>query len=142
MFAKKTVKAFSIVAIVLSAIGLLLSILAAVVVRGDMNTFRFMMAVVSWVILLWASIIGYRLCTAYKLYDEEYKKVGMRIYAIIIAFVFFLFLGLIVGCLISIVIFAALWGLKRNYDDWESMNPVLELDAEKQERQNDSTTSS
>ena len=47
MFAKKTVKAFSIVAIVLSEVGLLLSILAAVVVRGDINTFRFIMAIVS-----------------------------------------------------------------------------------------------
>ena len=140
MFTKKTVKAFSIVAIVLSAIGLLLSIFVTVFVRGDMNTFKFIVASVSWMILLWASIIGYKLCTAYTLYDEEYKKVGMRIYAIIVAFVLFMFVGLIAGLAISVIILSTLWGLKSNYDDWNSSNPALEMDAVNKEIQNDSTT--
>ena len=140
MFTKKTVKAFSIVAIVLSAIGLLLSIFVTVFVRGDMNTFKFIVASVSWMILLWASIIGYKLCTAYTLYDEEYKKVGMRIYAIIVAFVLFMFVGLIAGLAISVIILSTLWALKSNYDDWDSSKPVLEMDAVNKEIQNDSTT--
>lgn len=122
MFKKKTVREFSIVAIVLSSIGLLLSILGTVVTQEGAITLTFIMSIVSWIILLWASIIGYKLCTFYKLYDDEYKKVGLRIYAIIIAFILFFFVGLVVGLALSLILLSTLWGLKRNYDDWETGN--------------------
>lgn len=87
-----------------------------------------------WVILLWASIIGYQLCTSYKLDEEEYKKVGIRVYLIIVAFVLFFFVGLVIGLALSFILFATLWALKRNYDEWESSNslnePIPEPDKE------------
>ena len=118
MFQKKTVKTFSIVAIILSVSGLLLSVTGAFFIHNN-RTFAFFMGIVSWAILLWASIAGYKLCTSYKLDDEEYKKVGLRIYAIIIAFILFFFIGIVAGIAISVIILSAIWGLKRNYDEWE-----------------------
>ena len=123
MFEKKTVKAFSIVAIVLSVLGLLLSLLATLVIHGGKGTLAFLVGIISWALLLWASIIGYQLCSSYQLYEEEYKKVGLRIYAIIIAFILFFFVGLVLGLFISVVLLSTLWALKSNYDDWDSSVP-------------------
>ena len=114
MFNPKTIKVFSIVAIVLSATGLLLSIILTKQASG-----LFFLGIISWAILLWASYIGFRL-SSYKLYDDEYKKVGIRIYLIIAAFVLFLFVGLILGLVISVILLSSLWALKSNYDDWDN----------------------
>lgn len=122
MFKQKTVKVFSIVAIVLSIIGLLLSILGAFFLAQTEYGIAFFLGIISWVILLWASIIGFKLCSSYKLYDEEFKKVGFRIYFIIVAFVLFFFVGLVIGLALSVILLATLWGLKRNYDEWEYNN--------------------
>ncbi len=129
MFQKKTVKAFSIVAIVLSSLGILISIIATLVIQNDFGTLAFIIGIVSWAILLWASIIGYKLCTSYKLYDEEYKKVGIRIYAIIIAFVLFFFAGIIAGLAISVILLSTLWALKKNYDEWDSSDRFISAPA-------------
>jgi hypothetical protein len=125
MFQKKTVKAFSIVAIVLSSFGILLSIIAAIVIQKDLATLAFIIGIISWGILLWASIIGYRLCSSYKLYDEEYKKVGIRIYLIIVAFILFFFVGLIIGLALSVILLSTLWALKKNYDEWDNSDPLI-----------------
>jgi len=120
MFQQKTVKAFSIVAIVLSSLGLLLSVLGTLVIQGSVATFSFFMGIVSWAILLWASVIGYQLCgPTYKLYEDEYKKIGIRIYLVIAAFVLFFFVGLIIGLVLSVVLLGTLWGLKSGYDEWD-----------------------
>ncbi|HET6256434.1 MAG TPA: hypothetical protein VFE32_20330 [Puia sp.] len=124
MFQKQTVKAFSIVAIILSAIGLLLSIAGSLLLKTGMSTVAFVVGIVSWSLLLWASIIGYQLCSSYNLYEDEYKKVGYRIYAIILAFVLFFFVGLVAGLAISTIILATLWGLKRNYDEWDNSDTI------------------
>lgn len=120
MFTQKTVRAFSLVAIVLSVIGLLISIAGTVMLAKTGYSVTFFLGIVSWVLLLWASIIGYKLCTSYKLYEEEYKKVGIRIYLIIVAFILFFFVGLVVGLVLSVILLSALWGLKRNYDEWDN----------------------
>jgi hypothetical protein len=73
--------------------------------------------IVSWGLLTWAAIISYKLCS-YKLYEEEYKKVGIVVFCIIIASVIFLFIGLVIGGIISIILLARVWSLKRNYDEW------------------------
>jgi cytochrome c biogenesis factor len=125
MFQKQTVKAFSIVAIVLSSLGILFSLLATFVVRSGFSTIAFTIGIASWAILLWASIIGYKLCTNYKLYDEEYKKVGIRIYLIIVAFVLFFFAGIILGLVLSVILLATLWGLKKNYDEWDTNDTFI-----------------
>jgi len=116
MFQPNTVKVFAIIAMSLSAIGLLLSAAAVFLLPGSFGLV-YLMGVVSWGILLWASYIGFRL-TFYKLYDEEYKKVGIRIYLIIAAFILFFFVGVILGLILSVGLLGALWALKSNYDDW------------------------
>lgn len=127
MFTKGTVKAFSIVAIVLSSVGLLFSVLGTFLLQTDSSiTISFFMGIISWSLLLWASIIGYQLCAKYKLYDEEYKKVGLRIYAIILAFVLFFFVGLVAGIFIAVIILSTLWSLKSNYDDWDGNDDFLQ----------------
>ncbi len=130
MYQQKTVRAFSIVATVLSIIGLLISISGALFLKSTVYTFGFFIGILSWAFLLWASIIGYKLCTSYKLYDDEYKKVGIRIYLIIVAFILFFFVGLIIGLALSVILFTALWALKRNYDEWDYSNTPHSADTE------------
>lgn len=115
MFSQPTVRKAAIAAIILSALGLLISLLALFVL--DHISFAFFMGVVSWAILLWSSILAFKL-SKYNLYEEEYKKVGWRVYAIILAFLLFFFVGLITGLVISIIILKTLWSLKSNYDEW------------------------
>lgn len=123
MFQKSTIKAFSVVAIVLSSLGLLACIAGTLLFKGG-TVLTFILGMATWGLLLWASIIGCQLTTSYQLYDNEYKKVGIRIYAVIIAFMLFFFVGVIVGLAISVIILATLWGLKRNYDEWDYSEPV------------------
>jgi hypothetical protein len=128
MFEQKTVKSFSIVAIILSSLGLLLSALGTLFIQGNSATFSFFIGIVSWAILLWASVIGYQLCgPSYKLYEDEYKKIGIRIYLIIVAFILFFFVGLVIGLVLSVVLLGTLWGLKSGYDewDWDNTNPLV-----------------
>jgi len=112
------------VAIALSSLGLLLSTLAALYLKSGTTTLVFIMGIVSWSILLWASIIACKLCSYYKLFDEEYKKVGIRVYIIIIAFFLFFFVGLILGLVIAVILLGTLWGLKRNYDEWDNNETI------------------
>lgn len=113
MFKPTTIRIFSVVAMVLSVVGLSLSLFLA-----KMQSFMFILSIISWAILLWASYLGFRL-SSYKLYEDEYKKVGIRIYLIIVTFFLFLFVGLVLGLLLSVVLLSTLWGLKKNYDEWE-----------------------
>ena len=83
----------------------------------------FIVGIASWALLLWASYIGFRLCS-YKLYEEEYKKVGIRIYLIIVAFILFLFVGVMIGLILSVILLSALWALKSNYDDWDNSDTI------------------
>ena len=122
MYKQNTVKVSSIVAIVLSIIGLVISILGTFVLTEASYTFSFFLGIISWSFLLWASIIGHKLCTAYKLYEDEYKKVAIRIYLIILSFILFFFVGLVIGLALSVILLSTLWALKRNYDEWEYNN--------------------
>ena len=123
MFKPKTVKAFSILAIVLSIIGLLISILGTFFLKQANLGITFFLGIVSWGLLLWASIIGYKLCNnKYKLEDDEYKKVGISLYLIIVAFILFFFVGVVIGLVLSVILLARVWAIKGNYDDWEYNN--------------------
>jgi ABC-type transport system involved in cytochrome c biogenesis permease subunit len=122
MFSPRALKIASIFALVLSVLGLLLSLLMV----GQSGSF--IMGVVSWSLLIWASYIGFQL-SSYKLYEDEYKKVGFRIYAIIAAFIAFLTFGMIVGLVLAVVLLGSLWGLKKNYDEWTSTPPADEINA-------------
>ena len=132
MFKQQTVRGFSIVAIILSTIGVLTSIAGSILLKQSVNSLGFFLGIFSWALLLWAPIIGYKLCTSYTLYEEEYKKVGIRIYLIIAAFILFFFVGITIGLVLAVILFATLWGLKRNYDEWDNSDtpyvPVPEPD--------------
>ncbi|MCB2379526.1 hypothetical protein LGH70_18155 [Hymenobacter sp. BT635] len=122
MFKPGTLRIFAILAMLLSVAGLLLSLLLV------KQSGSFLLPIISWALMLWASFLGFRLA-AYKLYAEEYKKVGIRIYAISLAFIAFLTVGLMLGFVLSLGILGSLWGLKRNYDEWPSTS-VEEADAD------------
>ncbi|MCI1189179.1 hypothetical protein MON38_17280 [Hymenobacter sp. DH14] len=123
MFTPRALKIAAILAMALSVIGLLLSLLLI----GKSGSF--IMGIVSWSLLIWASYIGFQLAS-YKLYEEEYKKVGFRIYAIIAAFIAFLTFGFIIGLVLAVVLLASLWGLKKNYDEWTNTQPIEDPNAE------------
>ena len=117
MFTPRALKIAAILAMVLSILGLLLSLLLI----GKSGSF--IMGIVSWSLLIWASYIGFQLAS-YKLYEDEYKKVGFRIYAIIAAFIAFLSFGFIIGLVLAVVLLGSLWGLKKNYDEWTNSQPT------------------
>ena len=110
------------VAIVLSILGLLLSILGSFFVKQTEYSLGFFLGITSWGFLLWASILGLKLSSKYKLDEDEFKKVGIRIYLIIVAFILFLFVGFVIGLVLSVALLVGLWALKGNYDDWEYKN--------------------
>ncbi|WP_039143639.1 hypothetical protein [Flavihumibacter solisilvae] len=112
MFSPKAIRIASIIALLLSVTGLLLCILLF-----NYSGASAAMGIISWSLLIWASVIGLQL-SRYKLYEDEYRKVAIRIYAIIGCFLLFLFVGIIVGLVISAIILSMLWALKSNYDDW------------------------
>lgn len=111
MYKPTTLRVAAIMAMLLSVLGLLVSLFLA------RHSGMFLLGVLSWAFLLWASYLGYQLA-GYQLYPAEYKKVGIRIYLIIAAFGLFMVVGIVVGLGLSVVLLATLWGLKRNYDDW------------------------
>jgi hypothetical protein len=122
MFQPKTIRIFSIVAMVLSVLGLLLSLLFV-----TKAVLFFVMGIISWGLLFWASLIAFKL-SSYKLYENEYKKVGICTYLIILAFILFLFVGLIIGFALSVILLSRLWGLKRNYDEWDHSDKMILVD--------------
>ena len=122
MYKPATLRISSIVAMILSALGLLIGI--ALTPQSP----SFALSTISWAILLWAAYLGFRLA-GYKLHEDEYKKVSIRIYLIIIAFILFMFIGVAVGLFLSVALLATLWGLKKNYDEWQSIPADEEIEA-------------
>lgn len=124
MFQKQTLKVFSIIAIVLCVVGLLISVLGAFLIEnGGATTVSFYLGIVSWGLLLWSSIIATKLCSGYQLYEEHYRKIGYCVYAIVVTFVLFLFVGLVLGIVLTIIIFGTLWSLKSNMDEYVNSHP-------------------
>lgn len=120
MFKKNTITIFSIISIIFSSLALIASILALFLLHDNNLSFNFIFEIVSWILLLWSSILGYKLCTSYNLYDDEYKKIGIRIYLIIILFFLYFLVGIMIGIILSTILLSTIWGLKKNYDDWNS----------------------
>ena len=122
MFQPRIIKIMAVIAMILSVLGLALSVLLI-----KSAGLIFALGIISWGLLFWASLIGYKLCS-YKLYENEYKKVGVTIYLIVLAFILFLFVGLIVGFALSVILLARVWGLKRNYDEWDHTDQMILVD--------------
>lgn len=114
MYQPKSLRAASIIAIILSLLGLLGSGVLMTQFNG-----MFFMGVLSWALLLWASVISFQL-SKYPLNEDDQKKLGIRIYLIIVAFLLSAVLGIIIGLVIAVALLAAVWGMKRNYDEWDN----------------------
>jgi hypothetical protein len=125
MFEKSTVKLFSVIACILSVTGLLISIIGVVAFNQQFSALAFGMGVVTWGLLFWSSIIAYQLSSKYALDADEYKKVGIRVYIIIAAFILFLVVGLVAGLILSVYVLSGLWGMKKNYDEWATDQPPM-----------------
>jgi ABC-type Fe3+-siderophore transport system permease subunit len=119
MFQPKTIRIFAIIAMVLSVLGLLLSLIFI-----NKAVLFFIMGIISWGLLFWASLIAFKL-SSYKLYENEFRKVGIVTYCVILAFVLFLFVGLLVGFILSVILLSSVWGMKRNYDEWINEEVIL-----------------
>jgi hypothetical protein len=127
MFTSTGIRILSIIALTVSLLGLGISIFGSVEATG--YRFSFFMAIFSWVFLLWGSFIGFQL-SSYTLHKEEYTKVGIRLLLIIAAFMLFFYVGIVAGLIISVILVSTLWGLKRNYDDWEQKKSNKSLASE------------
>jgi hypothetical protein len=124
MFKPAVLRIAAIIAMVLSILGLLISLF---IVRQS-GSGQFALGAISWLFLLAASYFGFKLA-GYKLYEEEYKKVGLRIYLIIGSFGLFLFVGVVIGLVLSVALLGTLWGLKRNYDEWKPSTEEPDTDS-------------
>ena len=114
MYHPKTVRIFALIAIGICLLGLVGSGIMMMRASGI-----FFLGVLSWAILLWASIIGFQL-SKYPLQNDEYRKVGLRIYLIIAAFSVFVFANVLVGLLVAVALLSTLWAMKKNYDEWDN----------------------
>ena len=114
MYHPKTVRIFALIAIGICLLGLVGSGIMMMRASGI-----FFLGVLSWAILLWASIIGFQL-SKYPLQDDEYRKVGLRIYLIIAAFSVFVFANVLVGLIVAVALLSTLWTMKKNYDEWDN----------------------
>ena len=114
MYHPKPVRIFALIAIGICLLGLVGSGIMMMRANGI-----FFLGVLSWAILLWASIIGFQL-SKYPLQNDEYRKVGLRIYLIIAAFAVFVFANVLVGLIVAVALLSTLWTMKKNYDDWDN----------------------
>ena len=114
MYQPKTIRAFALIAIAFCLLGLVGSGIMMMRANGI-----FFLGVLSWAILLWASIIGFQL-SKYPLQADEYRKVGLRIYLIIAAFAVFIFASVLVGLIVAVALLSTLWAMKKNYDEWDN----------------------
>ena len=114
MYHPKTVRIFALIAIGICLLGLVGSGIMMMRASGI-----FFLGVLSWAILLWASIIGFQL-SKYPLQNDEYRKVGLRIYLIIAAFSVFVFANVLVGLIVAVALLSTLWTMKKNYNEWDN----------------------
>jgi len=112
MFQPKVIRACSVLAMIVSVLGLVASgvLMPQAGVISTLGMF-------SWALLLWASFLAFRL-SSYPLHPHDLKKLAIRVYLILAAFAVFLTLGVVLGLVFSVAMLAALWGMKRNYDEW------------------------
>jgi hypothetical protein len=118
MFEPKTIRIAAIVAMILSVVGILSSVILVAAA-----SLACIMDVISCSFLLWASFLGFKLCS-YKLHENDYKKVGINILLIIGAFILYFFIGFILGFILSVVLLGTLYSMKTNYDEWQNSTPA------------------
>jgi hypothetical protein len=109
-----SIKIFAIIAIAFSSLGLLLSLFGL----------QFM-AIASFGMLCWGSIIGFQL-SKYTLDQEESKKVFFSMLITIGVTLLAFFFGKIVGFIAALLTLSSTYRIKKNYDDWNERFPKQE----------------
>lgn len=112
MFSPALIRVLSMIACLVCLAGAAIQVFVAIKVNPI-----YYLGLASWVLLAWSGYIGFRL-SFYKLYPDEYRKVAIRIMLVIVAAGIAFFTGYVIGIILSAIILATLWALKRNYDDW------------------------
>ena len=112
MYKPSTIKILSILCIVISIVGLFLQILANQWGMLGIDIFK-------WLFMIFAGYLGWRL-SSYKLYDEEIKKITLRLAISPIIAIVLLFLSGLIALIIAVVYMGWLYTVKSNYDDWDT----------------------
>jgi undecaprenyl pyrophosphate phosphatase UppP len=124
MFKKETVRILSIFAMALPAIAFLLLIASIFLVGMGNSIFGFVFAIGACCLFFWGGLMAFKLCSSYDLYEEEYKKVGIRVILIIVASIVLIFVGLPFGLFIAAAIVAGIWSVKKNTDEWNDKKDI------------------
>lgn len=117
MFKPKTLKVLAVIAIVISCIATLLSLIIALEKTGMAYLSAF-----SWAVLAYGSYCAMKL-TGYDIYESDLKKLGWNICILFAIFVAFLFVGLSVGPLMALAVTWRLHFQKTSQEEWLRDNP-------------------
>jgi hypothetical protein len=115
MFKPSTLRIIAIIALVCCAINLAFSLYKA----QKFGTMYIM--AISWTLLLYSSYLGLRLAK-YDLYDEDFKRLGISLYAIVLLSFLFSFLNIGLGIIPACYLAFRLHLQKSGMDKWISEN--------------------
>jgi len=76
---------------------------------------------ISWALLLYSSYLGIKL-SKYELYDEDFKRLGISVYGIIVLFILFSFFNIGLGIIAACYIAFRLHMQKSGMDTWIKEN--------------------
>jgi hypothetical protein len=76
---------------------------------------------ISWALLLYSSYLGIKL-SKYELYDEDFKRLGISVYGIIVLFILFSFFNIGLGIIPACYITFRLHMQKSGMDTWAKEN--------------------
>ncbi|MDF7820868.1 hypothetical protein P1X15_24815 [Runella sp. MFBS21] len=111
MIKPTTIKSIAIISIVISAIGIVLTLISGM--YGFFGT-----DIIKWIFCIGAAYFGFKL-SEYQLEPEDMQKVGKRMLLVPFLSIVLLFIGGFVGLGLSVVMFGFFWSLKSNYDNWQ-----------------------
>jgi len=115
MFKPSTLKTISTIAFVCCTISLAYSLY-----KAQTHGVMYIMAI-SWALLLYSSYLGIKL-SKYELYDEDFKRLGISVYGIIVLFILFSFFNIGLGIIPACYITFRLHMQKSGMDTWAKEN--------------------
>jgi hypothetical protein len=112
MYKPNSIRLLSFLCIGISIIGLILQLLA--------NQWGMLgIDIIKWLFMIYAGYLGFRL-SYYKLYDEELKKITLRLLLSPIIAIILLFISGLLAIVVAVVYMSWLYTVKSNYDDWDT----------------------
>jgi hypothetical protein len=124
MFKKETVRILSIFAMLLPAIAIVLLVSSFFIEGIGNSVFGLLFTTSGSALLFWGGLLAFKMCSSYNLYEEEYKKIGIRVIMIIIASIIIIFVGLPFALFIAAAIVAGIWSVKKNTDEWNDKKDI------------------